>query len=139
MKIKGVYYVFGVLVFISFIYGILEINHSSVLKDKIKVGFEVVVLEKFNPKEWSEINTQLRVKDKRGKVIELPFRSEIIDYVSIGDRIIKVKDENLCYVKKPGGESKAFYYVRVSMKTRNHWTFPIEWREKWMESSDWDK
>lgn len=57
----------------------------------------------------------------------------------MGDSIIKVKDENLCYIRKSNGQSKVFYYVRVSMKTRKHWTFPKEWKDKWMESSDWDK
>lgn len=64
MKLKSSYYLYGILLFIGFMYGISEINHSSVLKNKIKAGFEVVVLEKFNPKDWSEIDTQLKVKDK---------------------------------------------------------------------------
>lgn len=133
------YYVFcGVLFFILFIYGITEVNYSSVLKNKIAEDYEAIVLEKFNPKQWSPIATQLKIQEKNGKILELPIRSEIINYISEGDSIIKIKNENLCYVRKLNGEIEFFYYVRISLKTRNHWTFPKEWKDKWMESSSWD-
>ena len=65
-------------------------------------------------------------------------RQRIMNYINVGDSLIKIKDENICYVKKPNGEKKQFYYTRISMKDRSHWTFPKEWKNKWMESSAWD-
>ena len=32
----------------------------------------------------------------------------------------------------------AYYYVRIPRKKRNHWKFPEEWKDKWLESIAWD-
>lgn len=68
----------------------------------------------------------------------LYLTNELLNYIAVGDSIIKIRDENICYVKKPNGETKAFYYVRIPREKRNHWTFPEEWKDKWLESSAWD-
>lgn len=138
MKKRGNYFILGVFFFISVIYGITEFNRSSVLKNKIKEEYKAVVLEKFNPKEWGSVPTQLKIRTKSGKINELPMRSEIMDYISEGDSIVKIKNENICYVKKLNGQVEYFYYARISLETRKHWTFPKEWKDKWMESSSWD-
>ncbi|MDN3707101.1 hypothetical protein QW060_08130 [Myroides ceti] len=85
-----------------------------------------------------DVMTSVLIKRNDGIEEGFPLRSEIMDYISVGDSLIKIKDENICYVKKPNGDKKEFYYIRIPLKNRNHWTFPKEWKDKWMESSAWD-
>ncbi len=130
---------FGIVAFIVIVVSIIqELNYSSLIKRDIKDNYRAIVIDKFNPKEWSDIMTQVRLKNANKTINEIVLRSEIIDYISVGDSLIKIKDENVCYVKKPNGDIKEFYYIRIPLENRNHWTFPKEWKNKWMESSAWD-
>lgn len=130
---------FGIVAFIVIVVSIIqELNYSSLIKRDIKDNYRAIVIDKFNPKEWSDIMTQVRLKNANKTINEIVLRSEIIDYISVGDSLIKIKDENVCYVKKRNGDIKEFYYIRIPLKNRNHWTFPKEWKNKWMESSTWD-
>lgn len=140
MKIMKTYIIFFVIVaFIVIIVNIIrEVNYNTLIKRDIKNSYSALVIEKFNPKEWTNIATQLRLKNINGNIDEIVLRSEIMDFISVGDSLFKIKCENLCYVKKPSGEVQEFYYVRIPKANRNHWTFPKEWKNKWMESSVWD-
>ncbi len=62
----------------------------------------------------------------------------MIDNTSIGDSIIKVKSENLVYIKKPDSSISEFFFTRIPMKNRMNLYFPTEWKNKWMESSVFD-
>ncbi len=130
---------YGIVAFIVLIVSIIrEVNYSHLIIKAVKEEYKAVVLEKFNPKEWSDIMTQVKLQNEKKEIKEKVLSYEIMEYISIGDSLIKIKDENICYVKKPNGEIKEFYYTRISMKDRSHWTFPKEWKNKWMESSAWD-
>ena len=137
VKKKEKYFLGGVLLFALIVYAVQEVNHSSLIKRFIADEYEAIVTGKFNPKKWADKPTQVKIKTTN-TIKGIPIPSEIMDYIEVGDSLIKIKDENLVYVVKPSGERKSFYYKRISMKTRNHWTFPKEWRDKWMESSAWD-
>lgn len=138
LKKKEKYFLGGVFLFTLFIYFVQEVNHSSLIKEYITEEYRGVVEEKYNPREWMKVVTHVKIKDQKDKIISRSISSEAMDYIEVGDSLIKIKDENLIHVVKQDGERTSFYYKRISMKTRNHWTFPEEWRDKWLESSAWD-
>jgi hypothetical protein len=138
VKKKEKYFFVGVLLFSLFMYAIQEVNHSSLIKSHIADEYKAIVIEKYNRRKSMDVMTSVRLKKQNKQIFGIPMRSEIMNYIELGDSLIKVKDENLVYLIKPHGERTSFYYKRISMKTRNHWTFPEEWRDKWMESSAWD-
>ena len=127
--------VFFILLFIS---GIKEIPYSKSLIENIKDEYKAIINETYNPREWMKEPTFIRIRKNNNTVENLAPGTEIMNYVAVGDSVIKIKGENICYEKKPNGEKKQFYYTRISMKDRSHWTFPKEWKNNWMESSAWD-
>lgn len=139
LKKKDKYFLGGVLLFALFMFAVQEVNHSSLIKEFITEEYSGVVKEKYNPRESMKVMTHVKINYQKDKIIGRTISSDAMDYIELGDSLIKVKDENLIYVVKPDGERKSFYYKRISMKTRNHWTFPKEWQDKWLESSAWDR
>ena len=137
-KKKFILFISSVLILGLLLYLISEVNYSSLIKREVKDGYSAVLVEKYNRRKNMDVMTSVKIRRDNSMIEGFPMRSEIMNYSSIGDSIIKVKDENRCYVKKKNGESRSFYYVRITMEVRNHWTFPKEWRNKWMESSKWD-
>lgn len=129
----------GIIAFIVLIGSVIrEVNYSSLIKRDIKESFKAIVVDIYNPREWIKQPNYVKIRTKNKKHLDVYLTNELLNYISIGDSLIKIKDENICYVKKPNGEQKQFYYTRISMKARSHWTFPKEWKDKWMESSAWD-
>lgn len=135
LKKKEKYFLGGVFLFTLLMFAVQEVNHSSLIKEYITDEYEAIVIEKYNRRKSMDVMTSVRLKKQNKQIFGIPMRSQIMDYIEVGDSLIKIKDENLIYVVKPDGERTSFYYKRISMKTRNHWTFPKEWRDKWMESS----
>lgn len=130
---------FGIVFFIFIVvYGVKEFNYSKNLIKNIKDEYKAIIIEIYNPREWMKEPTFVRMRKINNTVESLAPGTDIMNYINVGDSLIKIKDENICYVKKPNGEKKQFYYTRISMKDRSHWTFPKEWKNKWMESSAWD-
>lgn len=130
---------FGIIFFIFMIVTIIrEVNYNSLIENDIKDNYRAIIIEKYNRRKSMDVMTSVLIKRNDGIEEGFPLRSEIMDYISVGDSLIKIKDENICYVKKPNGDKKEFYYIRIPLENRNHWTFPKEWKNKWMESSAWD-
>jgi len=127
-----------VALFLFIINIIMDITYSDLLIKDIKDNYKAIIIEKYNRRKSMDVMTSVLIEKKDGIEKGFPLRSEIMEYISVGDSLIKIKDENICFVKKPTGEIKKFYYVRIPMENRNHWTFPNEWKNKWMESSAWD-
>lgn len=128
------------LYFVFFLFSkIGENSNVKILVQKIENEYSGVIINKYNPREWMDELTAIEVRNSNGEIEDFPMRSEIMDYIEVGDKIIKLKDENICYIIKPTGEQKKFFYVRISMNARNHRTFPKEWKNKWLESSEWDE
>ena len=140
MKTFKPYIIFlGIVVVIFLVVSVIrEMNFNSLIKRDIKDEYTAVVVEKYNRRKSMDVMTSILIKREDGIEVGFPLRSEIINYISLGDSLIKIKNENICYVKKPSGEVQEFYYVRIPKANRNHWTFPKEWKNKWMESSVWD-
>ena len=104
--------------------------------DEITLGFKGVISDKFSVRNTKP--THLKVKTENGFVEISPYQ-KIVDLAEIGDSLIKPKNQNFVYLKKRNGQVHEIFYTRLSLKTRNHKSFPQEWKDKWMESSEWDK
>ena len=138
-KFKPYVIFFGIVVFIFIVvYGVMELNYNKSLIKNIKDEYKAIIIETYNPREWMIEPTFVRMRKNNNIEESFAPGNEIMNYISVGDSLIKIKDENICYVKKPNGEKKKFYYIRISMRDRSQWTFPKEWKNKWMESSAWD-
>lgn len=130
---------FSIVFFIILIINVIkEITYSKYLIKDIEMEYKSVVIKKYNRRKSMDVMTSVLIKKENGEEIGFPLRSEILNYIAIGDSLIKIKNENSCYVKKPNGDKKHFFYRRISKEDRNHWTYPKEWKNKWMESSKWD-
>lgn len=129
---------FGIVFLILFIVnGIKDVTYSNNLIKEISIGYKSIIINIYNPREWVRNPNYIKVRKENNEEIDVYPTEELLKYITIGDSLIKIKDENICYVKKPNGEKKQFYYTRISMKDRSHWTFPKKWKNKWMESSAW--
>lgn len=53
------------------------------------------------------------------KYLDINPSFQILNFSDIGDSIIKIKDENICFVIKKNGTSKKFSYVEASVMIKN--------------------
>lgn len=104
----------------------------SLLKETIHQEYRAIIIEKFNPREWMEENIAIRVHNNYNLTDEIILRDEILDYIHPGDSIIKIKDENLVIIKKPGGEKRLFILKQISDKMRSRSNFPEAWKDRWV-------
>lgn len=137
-KKKFILFISSVLILGLLLYIISEVNYNNLIKKDIKDDFRSIIIDIYNPREWIKEPNYMKVRKNNGDLQEIYLTEDLLNYIHVGDSLIKVKDKNVCYVKKPNGEKREFYYTKIPMENRNHWTFPKEWRNKWMESSKWD-
>ena len=101
----------------------------------IQKEFRGLIIEKYTVRVGVYL-TFLKVNIKEGKeYIDINPSFKILHYSDVGDSIIKLKDENTCYVVKKNGEKKKFSYVSISQSQRDDKEFPEKWKDKWMEST----
>ena len=138
-KLKPYLIFFCIVAFIVLMVNIIkEVSYNSLIKKAIEDSYKSTIIDIYNPREWIKEPNYMKVLKDNNEVLDVYLTEELIKYISVGDSLIKIKDENICYVKKPNGDKKEFYYIRIPLENRNHWTFPKEWKNKWMESSAWD-
>lgn len=104
--------------------------------DEIATGYDGIISDKFSVRNTKP--THLKIKTATGFIEISPYQ-KIVELAEIGDSLIKPANENFAYLKKQNGQMIEIFYTKLSQRTRNHRSFPKEWREKWMESSEWDK
>tara|TARA_R110002049_G_scaffold2052_5_gene14797 strand:- start:78 stop:497 length:420 start_codon:yes stop_codon:yes gene_type:complete len=104
--------------------------------NEISSEYKGVVSDKFAVRNTNP--THLKIITKTD-IIEITPYQKIVDLAEIGDSLIKPANQNIAYLKKQNGQMHEIFYTKLSLKTRNHKSFPKEWKEKWMESSAWDK
>lgn len=104
--------------------------------DEISSEYKGVVSKKFSVRDTDP--THLKIITKTD-IMEISPHNKIVHLAEIGDSLIKPANQNFVYLKKTDGQIHQIFYTRLSHETRNHKMFPIEWKEKWMESSAWDK
>tara|TARA_R110000751_G_C13517550_1_gene452370 strand:- start:119 stop:538 length:420 start_codon:yes stop_codon:yes gene_type:complete len=123
--------------FIYFIKTYISIPSGIQLKiDQIATGYEGIISDKFSVRNTKP--THLKIKTATGFIEISPYQ-KIVDLAQIGDSLIKPENQNFVYLKKRNGQVLEIFYTKLSLETRNHKSFPKEWKEKWMESSEWDK
>jgi|TARA_R110000764_G_scaffold239818_1_gene340134 hypothetical protein len=104
--------------------------------DEIATGYEGIISDKFSVRNTKP--THLKIQTAKGFIEISPYQ-KIVDSAEIGDSLIKPENQNFVYLKKRNGQVHEIFYTKLSLETRNHKSFPKEWKEKWMESSEWDK
>ncbi len=103
---------------------------------EVSIDFKGIVLDKYSTRNVPP--THLTIKTNNNNILKISPDELVVDFASVGDSIIKVKSENLVYIKKSDSTISEFFYTRISMKDRIKSDFPTEWKHKWMESSAWD-
>lgn len=103
--------------------------------EKIEQGFKGVVEKKYSVRDNYDSHLDIRMGDS---LITISPYNAIVENAQIGDSIIKIKNENFITLLKKNGDEKQFFYTKLSYKTRRSRYFPKEWKDKWMESSNWD-
>lgn len=104
--------------------------------DEISSEYQGVITDKFAVRNTNP--THLKIITETD-VIEISPYQKIVELAEIGDSLIKPANENFAYLKKQNGQLHKIFYTKQSQKTRNHKSFPKQWTENWMESSEWDK
>lgn len=130
---------FGIsIIFICF-FTITKFSKSANIKlkiEKIKSEFQGRIVEIYATKKT--LPTHLKVLLSSGKIISISPNQQLVAKADVGDYLIKPKNENRIYLIK-NNKKLTFFYTKISYETRNSNNFPIEWKNKWPESSEWDK
>ena len=125
------------ILFLMLLYKISEnIDDTKFLKKDIASEFKGVLVDKYETNRASVLILNFENGDKHEIITVL--NDEIFDRIEIGDTLNRIKNENSCFIINKEGLKKKYYYVRISNETRNSKNFPIEWKNKWLESSAWD-
>lgn len=125
------------VVFFTFIHKcMVEPNGVKIKISEIKEEYKGVVIDKYSTRDTPPTFLKILVSDN--KVIDVSPYEAVVDNAEIGDSIIKVKNENIVYLKRDNEPVKTYFYTKISYKTRNNKRFPKEWKDKWPESSEWD-
>ncbi len=125
--------------FLFLFFNITEFSKSSNIKlkiEKIKSEFHGKIIKIYATKKTSP--THLKVILSNGKIISISPNQQLITAANVGDYLVKPKNENRIYLIK-NKKKLTFFYTKISYETRNNDNFPIEWKNKWPESSEWDK
>lgn len=125
------------IVFFTFIHKCMEEpNDIKITISQIKEEYKGVIIDKYSTRNTPP--THLRVLVNNIEKIQISPYEAVVDNAEIGDSIIKVKNENIVYLKRDNEPVKTFFYTKISYKDRRSKRFPKEWKDKWLESSEWD-
>jgi|GEM_PF-2671988 len=128
--------ILGVSFFIFVEKCMVEPNNTRIIVSQIKEEFKGVIVDKYSTRNTPPTHLRVLINNKENIQIS-PYES-VVDYAEIGDSIIKIKNENIVYLKRENEVVKTFFYTKISYKTRRNKHFPKEWKDKWPESSEWD-
>lgn len=113
-----------------FFYMLNSSNQIKFVVKDIQMNFNGVIVDKYTVRE-GVYPTFLKVRTDND-IIDISPSFKILYFAEIGDSIIKVKDENICYIINKNGVRKTFFYVTISKSQRDDKNFPQEWKNKWM-------
>jgi hypothetical protein len=116
------------------IFDSLELK-SSVKRavENINISYKGIVIDKYAPRKNME-PTHLSIKTEKDTISICP-NDQITNYASIGDTIIKIKDENTVKIITRDGIEKDFFYIKIPKRVREHKEFPKNWKDKWLDST----
>lgn len=133
MKNKVLMKIVLAIALLLFFYILMPSNQVKFVVRDIQMDFKGVIVDKYTVRE-GVYPTFLEVRANE-KNIDINPSFQILHFADIGDSIIKIKDENICYVVKTNGMRKKFFYVSISRSQRDDKKFPKEWKDKWMGST----
>ena len=133
MKSKVLMKIVIALSLLLFFYILSSSNQVKFVVRDIQMEFKGVIVDKYTVRE-GVYPTFLKVSANE-KNLDINPSFQILHFADVGDSIIKIKDENICYVIKKNGMSKKFFYVSISRSQRDDKNFPEQWKDKWMEST----
>ncbi len=134
----------ALLVFILFIgcKGFIEKKtYESSFKrliNNIETEYTGIIIETYSTRN-DNLHTHYRVLTGIDTLSICPGNSEIMNNIEVGDSILKKTNDNMVYIYKNREDIRKFYYMKIPMEYRKDSRFPEEWKDKWMESSDWDR
>ena len=123
----------GFTIFALLVALIVYIHQSSYGEftiNEIRREYKGVIVQIYSSK--SDISpTFIKIRDSSSRFQDLSVLEDVINYVELGDSLIKPKNENVLMIKR-NGKTKTFFYSIISEKLRKHRKFPDEWRDKWL-------
>jgi hypothetical protein len=128
--------VFVIIAFLGIDYFISNPNNVEIKIKEIKEGFSGVIQDKYAVRDTPP--THLKVEIGGNNYKSISPNQKFVRSAEIGDSIYKPDNSNYIFLIKKSGQSKRYFYTKLSYKTRNSKRFPEEWRDQWLESSEWD-
>lgn len=135
--IKGVISIMFIFLLIYMFRVFVTIPTNVTIKvNEIKYSFAGKIIEKYAVRNTEP--THLKVLIKNDSIITISPNQDIVNNAAIGDSLYKPANENYVFLTS-NGNGKKFFYTKLSYETRNNKNFPLEWRNKWIDSSIWDR
>jgi hypothetical protein len=103
----------------------------------IKDNYEGIIVDTFSTNR----TFIFKILNKQGDTITISsstLTDEFYRNIHLKIRINKPKNENYVFFSDSTDKIKKVFYEKISWKDREHSTFPKEWKNKWLESSEWD-
>lgn len=112
----------------------VEINLDEIRLEREVVLTDIDTLRGETPDVF--IFTSIK-SDQSYKIYLGTIDTGLYHYLEKGDVLLKKANDNICLILR-GEKTKKFSYMRIPYRSRLNKNFPIEWRCKWLESSEWD-
>lgn len=129
--------ILSVIAFVFFIDKKSIVRVDDIIKD-IELEFRGKIINKKSYRNGSSTHLEIKSDQHDSIFVIPPYNTRLINNSEIGDKIIKLKNENIIELYRKDSLIEQFYYIRISYKHRYSKKFPIEWRDKWIQSSRWD-
>lgn len=131
---KKIVYIFFLIILVScdFIFKPFSYEKGfSRLKKNIERKLEGKITNVFAPRD--NMNYTHFVLNKNDTII--PTNSKIMDYIKVGDFVIKKSFENEILIMKNDSIFKIFWLYKIPKEYREDNRFPKEWKNKWLRST----
>ncbi|MDM1522606.1 hypothetical protein OBK20_03185 [Empedobacter falsenii] len=106
-------------------------NRKAVIKE-IQKDFSGIIMEKYSPRDTPPIF--LKIKNQN-TILDISFSRGVMNISSIGDSIYKLPNDNYVYIVKPNGKVYKECFQRIRKETRDNKQFPLEWKNKWLDTA----
>lgn len=144
MKFFFKYFLFFICIF--FIFYILSNLSNWLNPDGVEVDLDEIraerelVLTKIDTLRGSTPDLFIFTELKNGEIYKMYLGTidmSLYRFLKEGDYLLKKSNENTCIVIRDG-KTNIFSFIRIPYKSRLNKEFPLEWRCKWLKSSEWD-
>lgn len=121
--LKWIIIVFGLLYLIPTVF-MKIVNHASDkasldrVINEVNFEFKGIVLDKYSTRDVPP--THLKIKTENNNIIKISPDKLVVDNTSVGDSIIKVKSENLVYIKKSDSTISEFFYSNINEESNEN-------------------